>query len=205
MSINLKVYENGDHACLVWLPSDEKPIPNCRGFAIERTRGGQSDYLHGFCGFSATDQLDPANPWKFPVQRYLWWDYNVRPGDTVQYRVVPVIGPDKDHLSLGLDLASDITPPLTVTGQCSEHFSAYFNKGIVAAQWVSRVLEATPKGASVQKLIATENNPLRNALSGLLRPQILQLLANAKQQNGKLFAALYELNDPELIPDRWCR
>jgi hypothetical protein len=38
-----------------------------------------------------------------------------------------------------------------------------------------------------------------NALSGLLRPQILSLLEDAKKNNGKIYAALYELNDPELI------
>ena len=36
MSIDLKVYDNGDHTCLVWLPSDGKAIANCRGFTIHR-------------------------------------------------------------------------------------------------------------------------------------------------------------------------
>jgi len=26
MTVDLKVYDNGDHTCLVWLPSDLKPI-----------------------------------------------------------------------------------------------------------------------------------------------------------------------------------
>jgi phosphatidylserine/phosphatidylglycerophosphate/cardiolipin synthase-like enzyme len=197
MSIELKVYDNGDHTCLVWLPTDLKPIPNCRGFAIQRTRGGKPDYLHGFVGFSDGDK--PDQPWKFPVQRFLWWDYDVKPGDSVQYQVTPVVGPDKDHLALKDDLASPTTPVLNVTGQSTDHLSAYFNKGIVAAQWVSRALDAAPKDENVQKLIATVNNPLRNELSGLLRPEIESLLKDAKNQNCKLFAALYELNDPELI------
>ena len=50
MSIELKVYDNGDHTCLVWLPTDLKPIPHCRGFAIRRIHNGQEDYLHGFVG-----------------------------------------------------------------------------------------------------------------------------------------------------------
>jgi phosphatidylserine/phosphatidylglycerophosphate/cardiolipin synthase-like enzyme len=199
MSIDVKVYDNGDHTCLVWLPTDLKAIKDCRGFTIQRTRGGQSDYLHGFVGFSDKDKLDPKAPWKFPVQRFLWWDYGVKPGDSVQYRVVPVVGPDKDHLALRDDLASPITPALSVTGQCTDHMSAYFNKGIVAAQWVSRALDAAPKNQSIQQLITTVNNPLRNALSGLLRPEITSLLTDAKNKGCKLFAALYELNDPELI------
>jgi hypothetical protein len=63
MSLDLKVYDNGDHTCLVWLPSDEKPIPDCRGFTIERTSKGQANptYIHGAVGFSDTEKLDPTN------------------------------------------------------------------------------------------------------------------------------------------------
>ena len=38
MTIDLKVYDNGDHTCLVWLPANGQAIPDCRGFAIHRTR-----------------------------------------------------------------------------------------------------------------------------------------------------------------------
>ena len=76
-SIELKVYDNGDHTCLVWLPANAQAIPNCRGFAIHRTRklagGGapQDTYIHGFVGFSDDDKLDPNALWKRPVQRYM--------------------------------------------------------------------------------------------------------------------------------------
>jgi len=128
MSIQLHVYDNGDHTCLVWLPSDRQPIRNCRGFAIRRTHNGQQDYLHGFVGFSDDDKLDPQAPWKFPLQRFMWWDYFIKPGDTVQYSVIPVTGPDKDHLELDEAAASPITAELTITGQCTPHISAYFNR-----------------------------------------------------------------------------
>src|SRR5215472_13432467 len=98
MSLELKVYDNGDHTCLVWLPADGKPIPDCRGFTIRRVMQDSPDvYLHGFVGFSDDDKLDPNAPWKHPVQRYMWWDYGVKPGQTVQYSVVPVVG-DRNNL-----------------------------------------------------------------------------------------------------------
>ena len=200
MSINLKVYDNGDHTCLVWLPTDGNPIPNCRGFTIRRLSGGQETYLHGFVGFSDGDKFDPNNPWRFPVQRFMWWDYSIKPGDTIQYSVVPVVGSDKNNLQLDAQNASQLTPALTITGQRSPHISAYFNKGVVATQWVSRALDAAPKNSKIKNLVATTDNPLRNALSGLLRLQILQMLWDTKKNNGKIYAALYELNDPELIP-----
>jgi phosphatidylserine/phosphatidylglycerophosphate/cardiolipin synthase-like enzyme len=199
MSIELKIYDNGDHICLVWLPEDGRLIPNCRGFSIRRLLNGQESYLHGFVGFADTDKLDPAAPWKFPLQRFLWWDYLVKPGDKVQYSVVPVVGPNKDSLALDTGNASELTPELTVTGQSTQHIAAYFNKGIVAAQWVSRALAAEPKNSKIKDLVAKPDDPLRNGLSGTLRPKILSLLADAKKNNEKIFAALYELNDPELI------
>jgi hypothetical protein len=104
----------------------------------------------------------------------------------VQYSIVPVVGPDRDHLQPSLPDASAQTPPMTVSGQASAHVSAYFNRGIVSAQWVSRMLDAIGRNAKLSDLIAQTNNSLRNALSGLLRSQLLQLI--------------YELNDPELIP-----
>ena len=199
MSIDLKVYDNGDHTCLVWLPTDGKPIPNCRGFAIRRISKGQTSYLHGFVGFSDSDVLDPQNPWKFPLQRYMWWDYGVSPGDVVRYSVVPVVGLDKNHLQLSTAAASELTPPMTISGQTTSHVAAYFNKGIVAAQWVSRSLTKIGKNAKLADLIGTPGNGLRNELSGLLRPQLLALLSDIKKNKGELYAALYELNDPELI------
>src|SRR5262249_32632429 len=78
--------------------------------------------------------------------------------------------------------------------------SAYFNKGIVASQWVSRALKSAPAKQKLAQVVATNGNELRNALGGLLRTQILARLQKVKAEKGKIFAALYELNDPELIP-----
>src|SRR5437762_2045818 len=133
MSIDLKVYDNGDHTCLIWLPTDAKPIPNCRGFSIRRLLNKNEEYLHGYVGFSDTDKLDPNAPWKFPLQRFMWWDYLVKPGDTVQYSIVPVVGPSKDKLSLDAKTASPLTQEMKITGQNTPHISSFFNKGIVAS------------------------------------------------------------------------
>jgi len=203
MSLNVKVYDNGDHTCLVWLPEDGKPIPDCRGFTIRRvTQGSPDAYLHGFVGFSDDDKLDPNAPWKHPLQRFMWWDYGVMPGQTVQYSVIPVTG-DKDHLQLDEHDGSELTPPMTITGQSTPNISSYFNKGIVAAQWVSRMITSLgnnpPPMKELLKATNAPKNSLRNALSGLLRPQILQRLAEVKAKGGEVYAALYELNDPELM------
>src|SRR5262249_45406152 len=133
------------------------------------------------------------------LQRYMWWDYGVKPGDKVQYSVVPVIGKDSKSLKLDQTKASALTTEMVVTGQATQHIGAFFNKGIVAAQWVSRALAAQGAKPKIADIIADPKNPLRVQLSGLLRPQILQLLQDTKDQGGQVYAALYELNDPELI------
>ena len=199
MSINVRVYENGDHTCLVWLPANSKPIPNCRGFTIRRVLNGAEDFLHGFVGFSDQDKLDPANPWKFPLQRFMWWDYDVKPGDRVQYSVIPVVGKDRNSLAPDAANASALTPQIEVSGQATPHLGVYFNKGIVAAQWVSRALAAQGKNARIADVIADPQNPLRVRLAGLLGRQILSLLRDIKEKGGEVYAALHELNDPELV------
>jgi Phosphatidylserine/phosphatidylglycerophosphate/cardiolipin synthases and related enzymes len=198
-SIALRVYDNGDHTALVWLPDGAVSIPDCRGFIIRRRRNGVDGVLHGSVSFAEGAKFDPATPWTFPLQRYLWWDYYVKPGDVVQYSVVPVVGLDRDHLQPADALASPYSAPLTVKGQSSPHIAAYFNKGVVAAQWVAKALERVSAGSKIAALAATPGNDLRNRLSGLLRPQLLSMLADAKARGGKIFAALYELNDKELI------
>src|SRR5438876_3381707 len=107
MSLVLKVFDNGDHTALVWRPSDEKPIPACRGFAIQRTKNGVTDFLLNPTGFDPASSTPlPSN--KSPYQRFMWWDYDVKPDDAVQYRVIPCTGPK--GAALDESLASDLTP-----------------------------------------------------------------------------------------------
>ena len=209
MTINLKAYNNGDHICLVWFPEDGKSLADCRGYTIERTivRKGsktKTEFLHNFSGFKEGDQ-SPDLPWQWPIQRYLWWDYQVQINDQVQYAVIPVTGSyQPGPLSLRRDLMSQKSPMITVSGQDGQAMSAYFNRGIIASQWVAHALEKEAKNqegsrTTLKSVIETKGNPLRNALSGLLRTQILSLLKQTVDSGGSIFAALYELNDPELV------
>jgi hypothetical protein len=129
----------------------------------------------------------------------MWWDYGVKPDDKVQYSIVPVVGKDRYSLAPDHAQASALTAEMVITGQASQHVSAHFNKGIVAAQWVSRALAAQGNNPKLADIIANPKNPLRIALSGLLRPQILSSLQATKDKGGEIYAALYELNDPELL------
>ena len=95
-------------------------------------------------GFAAANAATPgaATPAEksseiWPIQRYLWWDYDVQPGDKVQYQIVPMIGPAAS-LKAAEPLATGWTPVMEITGQATGHLSAFFNKGIIASQWVAK-------------------------------------------------------------------
>lgn len=213
MSLTLRAYENGDHACLIWFPEALKPIPDCRGFAIQREKSGKDgkkavEFVHNFTGF--TDDAKPpatGEEWKWPIQRFLWWDYFVKPGDKVRYSVMPVVGSNANGtLKLETGKATGFTDEITITGQVSKTMSAYFNKGIIATQWVARELakeaeaaKKKPGKTAMLDLIQKRGDPLREALSGLLRVEILKALNDANKRGDSIYAALYELNDPDLL------
>src|SRR5207237_4235073 len=72
MSVNVKVYDNGDHTCLVWLPADKQLIKDCRGFTIRKVLNGAESFLHGFAKFTEQDPDIPDPAWTRPLQRYMW-------------------------------------------------------------------------------------------------------------------------------------
>ncbi len=172
MTLKIDVYDNGDHTCIVWLPDDGKPIAGCRGFAVERkiptrTNPAERDcYLEGFVGFKDGDPPPAPNEgWKRPVQRYMWSDYGVAAGEQATYRVIPVIGSyAQNALKLDLANASAWSDPVTVTSEFAPGISAYFNRGIIASQWVTRAIadeEAADKGKA--SAIPTGATPPKSA------------------------------------------
>jgi phosphatidylserine/phosphatidylglycerophosphate/cardiolipin synthase-like enzyme len=203
----VNVFNNGDHVCVAWRPAGADPtkwapVAGCRGFAIERrlTRGGQTvtSWLRNRVGFAEGEAAPPAAAaWRWPMQRYLWWDYDVEPDDSVSYRLCPMIGPAAALAAPGPGGAGDWTPTQNVGSDFGDTISAWFNRGVIATQWVERALKA--QGSVSRKTllgaVSQIGNPLREQLGGLLKKNILSLLQNAP---GDIYAALYELNDVEM-------
>jgi phosphatidylserine/phosphatidylglycerophosphate/cardiolipin synthase-like enzyme len=206
MAIPVKAHQNGDDVFLVWRPDDV--IVDCRGFAIEKKKnGGAVEVLPTWMGFAGTTwkkgERKPSTAW--PVQKFTWVDYSPRDGETVQYRVVPMVG-KAGALRRRDDLASKWTAEIEVTPRVSKTFSCYFNRGIVAAQWVQRLLgpslSVSARRKKLDEVIVDLENPIpRNILSGMLRDGLRTLLQDAKAKKRKVEAALFELTDEELIGD----
>jgi hypothetical protein len=99
--------------------------------------------------------------------------------------------------------ATDWSEAVTLGAEAEPGLEAYINRGIVATQWVARSLGAPTSvemGKKLSEVIATPGDRIRDFLSGALRPALLKLLSDLDAGGGTLYAALFELDDPELIP-----
>ena len=201
MDMKVKVYHNGDDVFVAWKP--KAFIPDCRGFALMRRRNGVEETVSTWVGFvgQAHKSGERRASTNWPIQKYQWTDYMANPGDKVQYRVLPMVGPDKDSLRPDSESASDWTDEITLTHEFAPKIEAYFNRGIVAAQWVSRRLGVTGNDLKAKKLavvIETPGDPFRKYLFGPLGDRLFDLLASATKERREIYAALYELDDEQL-------
>jgi hypothetical protein len=212
MATKLRVYVNEDDALLFW--SISKPIPQCRGFAIQRRikRKGKKktdeDFLVNRTGFENektptksngnAQNVKPSTEW--PFQRFSWTDHDAETGDTVSYRVIPMIRNAKGDLEQAESQASLWSPP-RVLGTTKGHFKPFFNRGFVMSQFMARFLKE--KNLTLPEFKDTikdkDDQTIRQFLSGDLRLALLKELDTALKTGGQVFAALFELSDDELI------
>lgn len=198
-------YVNGDDCFLAWMFAY---TPDCWGFAIWRDRltaQKRHDFrnVHNRVGF-AKDKPRPhehraSTIW--PFQRYTWTDHGVNQGDTVTYTITPMIkGPSG---LLPDETRSAKVGPLIVTSAAGESIHAYFNRGIVMSQFISRALGDNFTRSDVLKLkkqLAQDDDNLRKFLMGQLGGRLIDLLDQAvEKKTWHVYAALYELDDEQLI------
>lgn len=206
MTIEIRAYANADSSTIVWRSSER--IAGCRGFALHRratAAGGAvtETVLENRIGFQNDPKAQSGahnSSELWPVQRFMWSDYGATGVGTVSYRAVARIG-SAGKLSDGT--ASGWSTPVTVGTGKTPGFGAWFNRGIIASQWVARALAQKAQGTpppALKQSIADPSNPLRAELGGVLRTALLQLLTDANKASETIYLALYELNDPELIP-----
>src|SRR6266446_9076558 len=127
MLIKIRARSNSDTATIVW--QTDKPLRDCRGFALERQIKGQpsTSIVPTWVGFKGQrhqpGQSQPSTVW--PVQRYIWSDFLVKFGQTVRYRSIPMIGPASNLAKAPQPLWSSWTNWVTIgTGQ-TQNFDAY--------------------------------------------------------------------------------
>ncbi len=213
MPVKTNLLVNCDDALLFWRAA--APIPGCLGFAIERERKlkdgtVKADVLDNRMGFKAdkpkSGEHRPSTQW--PFQRLWWTDHDVNLGDTVRYRITPIVKAAGQLNPLAAQ-RSAWTPWSTLAGGKQDGYAAFFNRGLVISQFMARYLErlrvaeglATRKEAlkAFKDRLGEHESPIRKFLSGTLRTEILALLADAKDNGKQVYGALYELADDELV------
>lgn len=204
----LSAYANNDQVIIAWQYNDA--ITDCIGFAVYRKLNNQpEEALMNRIGFEDEEfekgEQQPSTKW--PIQRFLWTDFSVSDGDSVSYRIVPILF-DGDSLSEDNGNASDWTNILAIkTGVNAKGdpspYSSYFNRGIISSQFFSRMKEALADelpGQTIKKIIDGENNKLRDFLGGFLDNRLFGLLDEViANPDLTIHGALYELHQRDLI------
>jgi PLD-like domain len=198
---------NNDIAQIVW--RYDAKIDGCLGFAVYRKEGpsggaGGWSPLPAWVGFEGQSNPDWTSKTTeiWPIQKFAWKDVTAARGKTYSYRIVPVSGDPASNAPLTRQDNLALTAgPVTLTPELGD-FSAYFNRGILSTQFVSHTVPAGPHGAPNYKVLTDRidqpGDPLRRALAGQIIEGLSVLINRAVSKGGSVYAALYELSDPEL-------
>jgi phosphatidylserine/phosphatidylglycerophosphate/cardiolipin synthase-like enzyme len=209
MATALDVYANEDDVLLFW--TVDEPIKDCLGFAINRrmtdSTGKKTEgFLLNRVGFAndapaggATEHAQVSTQW--PFQRFSWSDHDPTTGDTVSYQVVPMVRDNTGTLVQLDDQASAWSPPRTLGPPVGSRFEPHFNRGFVISQFMARFLAENHLDPKTFKddLQDSDEQKIRNFLSGDLRQAMLDELDAAVNNDAEIYSALFELSDDELV------
>jgi len=204
MSIKLKVYANSDDAILAWKPD---PWPDSIvGFRIERRdlHTGHITLLNN--RIPPTANLNTVPPEGIasdlsPIRRCMWTDHSIDTGSKVAYRVTPMVADGQSFKALE-DQASDWGQSTAGADAAASDVAAWFNRGTLMSQVVSRMVGGNVSVASLKSLrgkLEDPGYPGRRYLSGQARHAMLDFLAKADLAGNSICAAIYEINDQELV------
>ena len=201
-TVTIRAYSNGTNIYIAWKMSTK--IPNCIGFALRRKTAQQQDtdaiVLSNHIGFATAPDPIAAAPMpstESPFQRCTWNDWLAPVQVPVQYAVAAVYGGDGTGPAISSGWSSAVT--IGIDSQTGP-LQCYFNDGVIATQWIAREISQTgTTSTSLMQEVTTPGSAFRARLGGMALPKLRELLTKTLQSGGHVFAALYELNDPELI------
>lgn len=204
MALIVKAYANDDDVLVAWRP-DVWP-DTWVGFMLERRDGatGTVTTIANRIPATAGERIEAAQGIpsdQSPIRRCIWTDHGLPATDNVSYRVTALVA---NGAGFAPDPAgvSDWTATVTVSGDAGDGLAAYFNRGTLMSQIVSRFVVGDVTEASLKDFRAnldTPGFPARRYLSGDARVQILEFLADADRRGSEFYAAIYEIGDRELV------
>ncbi|QIL42362.1 hypothetical protein G7074_25745 [Pedobacter sp. HDW13] len=201
---NAIAFSNNDVITIAW-SFGKKPV-GCMGFAIYRIDNKNVETaLSSFSVFKGYKIEKGQTTRDFPIQKFYWKDVDARRiGEKTgnrkfRYKIVPLKGKPGELVEMS-ELPIIISNEVEITANVGSNMSAYFNRGLISTQRISKALTDEPEKGGLLKRVADYKGKdvLRESLSGDMVEAITGFLDKAKDE-GKIYAALYELGDPELI------
>ncbi|MGJ7573578.1 phospholipase D-like domain-containing protein [Variovorax sp. RB2P76] len=200
---NAVAFANNEVIMVAW--SYGKRPDGCMGFAVYRIDlDGRETPLPGQARFKGITPKKWTTE-ELPIQKFYWKDPYARleaeknKSRIFRYKIVPLEGaPGKLQPMAKLPIL--LTNEVEITPVIDDKLSVYFNRGLISTQRVARALGAKDMKDSLIEKISDPNDKskLRESLSGDMIEAIQEFLARADGK-GKIYAALYELKDPQLI------
>jgi phosphatidylserine/phosphatidylglycerophosphate/cardiolipin synthase-like enzyme len=205
MTINVKSYANADDVLIAWQP-DQWP-DDWIGFQLERRDETTKQVTVLVNRIPPKPGQGPVQPTgvsstQSPIRRCIWTDHSVVETDNVSYRVTAMKGPVDGPFTLDATSVSDWSVPQLVSGDAGGGLQAYFNRGTLMSQIVSRFVDGDVSDASLRqflKNLATPGYQARLYLAGDALHEILAFLRDADRRGSTIHAAIYEMNDHELV------
>jgi hypothetical protein len=199
---NAVAFADNDVVTIAW--SYGKKPDGCMGFAIYRIDSNNKETpLPSHAVFKGYTIQPGQTTEEFPIQKFYWKDPYARlvadkSGDrTFRYKIVPLEG-KPGSLAPMTSLPFIVSNEVEISPVVSKGISAFFNRGLISTQRVSRALKGKPSAGGLLKRVSDPKDPLRASLAGEMIEALTGFLDRAKQ-SGTIYAALYELGDQQLI------
>jgi Domain of unknown function (DUF4062) len=203
-TVDIRAYSNSEGALIVW--RTDQRIDGCLGFALHRRTlepgGIKEEVMTTFSSFPGAHPAAvgaPVASTQQPIQNFRWFD---RARGEVRYRVVPVMGApgnvvEAEDPRRGSAWTAWITPRTGQSSQCR----AFFN-GMHSPQMLARLFGRKPVAGETALVgrLRQGRSDLRDHLGGGLRRAVLvELLSVAKMADRRVYAALSDLDDPDVV------
>jgi phosphatidylserine/phosphatidylglycerophosphate/cardiolipin synthase-like enzyme len=198
---NAVAFANNDVLTVAW--SYGGKLERCMGFALYRIdEKGKETPLPAFAVFPGFKLKKGDTCEDYPIQKFYWKDVYARllaekTGQRqFRYRVVPLEGPPGNLRPMNIPQA--ISNKVTITPRISPDLFAYFNRGLISTQRIARAFKGKPSAGGLLARIQNPKDALRASLSGDMVEALRDFVLRVKS-GGRLYAAIYELHDPELV------
>ena len=198
---NAIAFANNDVITIAWSVGHRPD--GCMGFALYRIdHAGKETALPSHAVFKGFRIKPGQTTAEFPLQKFYWKDPYARleadktGNRKFRYRVVALEG--APGALKPMNIPQMVTNEVGISPAISADMDAYFNRGLISTQRVSRVFKGKPAPTSLKALIQHAGDPLRLSLAGDMIAALTGFVDRAKT-SGTIYAALYELGDDELI------